>query len=360
MKIQSLINAGSWLPYNRELAVTFGADVAMLFSELCHLSEQYQSERLDGWFFVPSAKLAELTGLKRTPLERCLETLAKADLLMIDARGMHNTRHFKLEQDSAAISAACAAHQSVPKQTPAPTPKAPQKPKQTANTPKEQSFGNSEFVQQVEPVGKTEQLAVVDKAEKATAKKAEIDAAASRLVEHLNAVAGTAFRATAKGNVEKFARVLKAKEGTEDEVRMVIEFKTAQWGNDPKMRQYLNPETLSRPSHFPGYLEAAYNAKQQQGKPTAVTDLVPAQSETMSIVLPNGQQFGGYYERKDQRKVDMVKAVLIAHPGVEEFLDPRLGIPGYLAGMSDFDLQTELKKAKSIYNTVNYKSPFHL
>jgi hypothetical protein len=141
---------------------------------------------------------------------------------------------------------------------------------------------------------------------------------------------------------------------------MVIEFKTAQWGNDPKMRQYLNPETLSRPSHFPGYLEAAYNVKQQQGRPTAVTDLVPAQSETMSIVLPNGQQFGGYYERKDQRKVDMVKAVLIAHPGVEEFLDPRLGIPGYLAGMSDFDLQTELKKAKSIYNTVNYKSPFHL
>ncbi len=353
------MNAGSWLPYNRELVALCGADAAIFFSELCSLAEQYKAAENDNWFYASAEKLIEKTGLTERKVESAINALCRADLLMIDKRPPFNRRHFRIVQTAEELKAACAAQQSEPKQTPVPTPKTPQKPKQAVKTAKEHSFGNPEFLQQAEPVGKTEELAV-DKVEKAAAKKAEIDAAASRLVEHLNTVAGTAFRATAKGNVEKFARVLKAKEGTEDEVRMVIEFKTAQWGNDPKMRQYLNPETLSRPSHFPGYLEAAYNVKQQQGRPTAVTDLVPAQSETMSIVLPNGQQFGGYYERKDQRKVDMVKAVLIAHPGVEEFLDPRLGIPGYLAGMSDFDLQTELKKAKSIYNTVNYKSPFHL
>jgi uncharacterized phage protein (TIGR02220 family) len=351
MKIQSLINAGSWLPYNREMAVTFGADVAMLFSELCHLSEQYQAERLEGWFFVPQAKLAELTGLKRTQLERCMEDLAKADLLMIDARGMHNTRHFKLETNPAAISAACAAHAAAPKQTHARAPKAAHKPKQAANTGKE-------CEPHVEPVGISEQLVPVAKPVKPKTDNSEINSAAARLVEHLNAVAGTAFRSNAKGNVDKFARVLKSKEGTEEEIRMVIEFKTMRWGNDPVMRAYLTPETLSRPSKFPGYLEEAYNAKGQQSRPTAITDLVPVQSDTVAIMLPSGQQFGGYYEKKDQRKVDMVKAVLLAHPGIEEHLDPRLGMPAYLAGMRDIDLQNELKKAKSIYNTVNYKNPF--
>jgi uncharacterized phage protein (TIGR02220 family) len=256
MKIQSLINAGSWLPYNREMAVTFGADVAMLFSELCHLSEQYQAERLEGWFFVPQAKLAELTGLKRTPLERCLEVLAKADLLMIDARGLHNTRHFKLETDPAAISAACAAHAAAPKQTPARAPKAAQKPKQAAITGKECEPA-------AEPVGISEQLVPVVKPVKP---KHEITDAAKRLIDHLNAVAGTKYRHV-DTHIKAFERVLKAKEGTEEDIRMVIELKAHEWMPKPDMHHNLNPTTLTRPSNFPRYLDQAMAAKDkvQQG-----------------------------------------------------------------------------------------------
>lgn len=341
-------NAFSYRTIPDDMLLAFGDKATIVFSHFVNFAEMHADA--DGWFFFTQQQITEKIGYRRAQTEAAFDTLLSSGLIEIGHRPSDSRRYFRIAVTIERLAEILREMRQKSKVSPipAPKPKAPQKPKQAVN------------MANVEPVEKTEQLTVVDKAEKATAKKAEIDAAASRLVEHLNTVAGTAFRATAKGNVEKFARVLKAKEGTEEEVRMVIEFKTAQWGNDPKMRQYLNPETLSRPSHFPGYLEAAYNAKQQQGRPTAVTDLVPAQNETMSIVLPNGQQFGGYYERKDQRKVDMVKAVLIAHPGVEEFLDPRLGIPGYLAGMSDFDLQTELKKAKSIYNTVNYKSPFHL
>lgn len=263
MKIQSLIDAGNWLPINRELAVTFGADVAFFFSELCYLSEQYHAEKNEGWFFVPLAKLTERTGMGRRPIERAMEMLAQADLLMIDARGLHNTRHFKLEQDSAAISAACAAHQSVPKQTTAPTPKARQKPKQAANTAKEQTFGNSEFVQQAEPVGKTEQLAVATKPAKP---KPEFTEAACRLIDHLNAVAGTKYRHV-DTHIKAFERVLKAKEGTEEDIRMVIELKAYEWKPKPDMHHNLNPTTLTRPSNFPRYLDQAMAAKEkvQQG-----------------------------------------------------------------------------------------------
>ena len=42
---------------------------------------------------------------------------------------------------------------------------------------------------------------------------------------------------------------------------MVVTFQTKKWKNDAEYNQYLNPETLFRPSKFPKYLEAAKSAK---------------------------------------------------------------------------------------------------
>lgn len=331
------MNAGSWLPINREMAVAFGADVAFLFSELCHLSEQFHSERMDGWFFVPSGKLAELTGLKRTPLERCLAALCSADLLMIDARGMHNTRHFKLEQSPAAISAICAAFAAAPAQTPAATKKTAPRAKQTANTAKETPNHTEQPLEMAEPA---------EKPKKPKANTAEIEAAAVRLIEHFNAVAGTAFRTTGKANIECFGRVLKAKEGTEEEIRMVIELKTMQWAKKPEMREYLKPETLCRPSHFPKYLEEAYAAKNQQVSGQRAPSYVTAQDNNLTIELPNGQRFGDYFDRKDQRKVDMIRATLTAHPGIHVHLNPQLADMAYLSSLNETELQAMLKRAR--------------
>lgn len=368
MKIQLLMNAGSWLPYNRELAVVFGADVAILFSELCHLSEQFGSEKNDGWFFAPSARLAELTGMKRGPLERCLSTLCEADLLLIDAKGIHNTRHFKLEQSPSAISAICAAFAAAPAQTPAAPKKTAPRANKAANTAKEQSFGNSELVQEpsnhteqplemVQPVGKTDQLsAEKPKTDKAAAKKAQIEAAAVRLIEHLNAVAGRNFRPVA-ANINHFARVLRSKDGTEDEIRMVIDFKTLRWGNDPHMRDSLNPETLCRPSKFARYLDEANSAKNQQVSGQRAPSYVAAQDNNLTIELPNGQRFGAYFDRKDQRKVDMIQAQMIAHPGIEKFLPPQLAFKQYLASINETELQHHLKEARREWRYANYTPP---
>jgi uncharacterized phage protein (TIGR02220 family) len=356
MKIQLLMNAGSWLPYNRELAVVFGADVAILFSELCHLSEQFGSEKNDGWFFAPSARLAELTGMKRGPLERCLSTLCEADLLLIDAKGIHNTRHFKLEQSPSAISAICAAFSAAPAQTPAAPKKTAPRAKQTANTAKETPNHTEQPLEMVQPVGKADQLPA-EKPKKPKANTGEIEAAAVRLIEHFNAVAGTAFRTTGKANIECFGRVLKAKEGTEEEIRMVIELKTMQWANKPEMREYLKPETLCRPSHFSKYLEEAYAAKNQQASGQRAPSFVAAQDSNLTIELPNGQRFGDYFDRKDQRKVDMIKAQMIAHPGIEKFLPPQLAFKQYLASINETELQHHLKEARREWRYANYTPP---
>ena len=324
-------------PISFAMVKAYGPPATILFGHLLNVSTMHSDE--DGWFFSSQKQITDAIGMQRRQTEAAINTLAETGILTVATKPKDQKRYFaicvngeQLAQKIAEILDAL----NQPAQTPARAPKAPPRAKQAANTAKECEPA-------AEPVGISEQLVPVAKPVKPKTDNAEINAAAARLVEHLNAVAGTAFRSNAKGNVDKFARVLKSKEGTEEEVRMVIEFKTLRWGNDPVMRAYLTPETLSRPSKFPGYLEEAYNAKGQQSRPTAVTDLVPVQSDTVAIMLPSGQQFGGYYEKKDQRTVDMVKAFLLALPGIEEHLEPRRGMTSYLAGRRDFDLHNELK-----------------
>ncbi len=46
-----------------------------------------------------------------------------------------------------------------------------------------------------------------------------------------------------------------------DELRLIVDFKTGQWQDDPKMSQYLQPSTLFG-SKADGYLQAAWQAKE--------------------------------------------------------------------------------------------------
>lgn len=343
---------GNWLPYNRDLVALYGADVAIFFSELCSLSEQYKAAEHDNWFYASAEKLIEKTGLSERKVEGAISTLCRADLIMIDKRPPFNRRHFRIVQNAADFKAAI----SIDVQTPTAPKKTSPRAKQTANTAKEQSFGNAEFVQEEQPAAKSEQLPT-EKPKKPKANTAEIEAAAVRLIEHFNAVAGTAFRTTGKGNIEDFSRVLRAKEGTEDEIRMVIEFKSARWANDQKMREYLKPETLCRPSHFPKYLEEAYAAKNQQVSGQRAPSYFTAQDNNLTIELPNGQRFGDYFDRKDQRKVDMIQAQMIAHPGIEKFLPPQLAFKQYLASINETELQHHLKEARREWRYANYTPP---
>lgn len=96
-------------------------------------------------------------------------------------------------------------------------------------------------------------------------KKAPPVAAAPPEVEHivnyLNHLAGTAYRLSKNTTSHINARL---SEGyTVPDFELVISFKCSQWLHDPKMRQYLRPETLFSPK-FDGYLNAAKIAIQNQ------------------------------------------------------------------------------------------------
>lgn len=89
----------------------------------------------------------------------------------------------------------------------------------------------------------------------------------ARIVAKLNEVTGKSFRATTKATrVHISARL--AEGYTEEEFFKVIENRAAKWLNDPKMREYLRPETLFA-TKFEGYLQDANEASAGIWKPRA-------------------------------------------------------------------------------------------
>lgn len=74
------------------------------------------------------------------------------------------------------------------------------------------------------------------------------------VIEMLNQIAGRSFKP-----IDSHKRFIKGRiaEGfTLEDFRAVIEFKTAEWKNDPEMARYLQPSTLFG-NKFDGYLQAA-------------------------------------------------------------------------------------------------------
>ncbi len=80
-------------------------------------------------------------------------------------------------------------------------------------------------------------------------------AAIADAVGHLNAKTGKAFRPTTASTVRHVSARLR--EGyTVDDLNAVTDFKCSEWLGDPRMAQYLRPETLFGPK-FEGYLQQA-------------------------------------------------------------------------------------------------------
>jgi uncharacterized phage protein (TIGR02220 family) len=333
----------------------------------------------EGWVWITQEKITRLTGFSRHVTEQAIKALQQADLLAYTLKGEHFRRHFKVAENlmqlPSEIDYAKNSQGTMRNISEVPC-------ENLAGYYAENSHGTMQNTDKVpcenlasyidnKEIDNNKQT-IVDRQEKESApsqkpkkEKPDFSEAACRLIDHLNAVAGTAFRHV-KTNIKYISRVLETKEGTEEEFRMVIEHRAADWKNNPEMHKYLNPETLSRPNKFPGYLEKAYSAqKSLQLAANASGDmtgaLVPqSQSDGLQIILPSGQQFGSWYEKKDARKIEMIKAQLMAHPGMEQHLNPQLADPAYLSALREIDLQHELRVARNIHQVINYKSPFRV
>lgn len=85
------------------------------------------------------------------------------------------------------------------------------------------------------------------------------------IVSHLNARAGTKYKHTS-GKTKTCIRARLAEGFTPDDFKTVIDKKCDEWLGDPKMEQYLRPETLFG-TKFEGYLNQKNTNRTQQAQP---------------------------------------------------------------------------------------------
>jgi len=87
----------------------------------------------------------------------------------------------------------------------------------------------------------------------------------SAAVEYLNEKIATSYKSTTKLTIHHLTA--RARDGfTIEDVKLVIDYKSLAWAEDPKMRQYLRPETLFGPK-FESYLQAAKSDPDLEEKP---------------------------------------------------------------------------------------------
>lgn len=118
-------------------------------------------------------------------------------------------------------------------------------------TPTEAPFNTNGFAQKGKAIPKINQLENIS-LKKEKYKKEKKEKANEEIVSYLNAKAKTNFRASS--NKTKSLINARLNEGFKlDDFKRVIDNKTEEWLNDPKMSVYLRPETLFS-NKFEGYL----------------------------------------------------------------------------------------------------------
>jgi len=78
----------------------------------------------------------------------------------------------------------------------------------------------------------------------------------SEVIKHLNIVINAKYKTSTKSHIENISARLNEGHSVDD-LKLVIDSKSKEWLNDPKMIQYLRPSTLFQASKFQGYLLSA-------------------------------------------------------------------------------------------------------
>ncbi|OOE71716.1 conserved phage C-terminal domain-containing protein [Salinivibrio kushneri] len=109
----------------------------------------------------------------------------------------------------------------------------------------------------------------------------ERESEVKQVIEHLNQRTHSKFQ-NCQSNAKHISGRLSDGHSVED-LMLVIDHKTEEWGHDAKMAQYLRPSTLFRPSKFDGYLNLARLSQSGMARPTQSGAFVPDNTDTSWI-----------------------------------------------------------------------------
>lgn len=98
----------------------------------------------------------------------------------------------------------------------------------------------------------------------------KLDDSVKRVIDLLNSLTSSKYRASTKSHSANISGRLNDGHSVDD-LLDVVRFKCGEWLHDPKMAQYLRPETLFQAGKFNGYLTAARAAQSPLAEMSAIS-----------------------------------------------------------------------------------------
>lgn len=111
------------------------------------------------------------------------------------------------------------------------------------------------FVMQEEKRLEEIRLEKIRKEKDSMSKPSVVDGEVKQVIDLLNSMTGSKYRASTRSHASHISARLSEGHSVDD-LMAVVRFKCQEWLHDPKMSQYLRPETLFQAGKFNGYLTA--------------------------------------------------------------------------------------------------------
>lgn len=123
-----------------------------------------------------------------------------------------------------------------------------------------------------------------------------------KFIEWFNQKSGKRFK-----NVESNRKIIRARinEGySKSELAKVVEFKSKQWKDDPKMNPYLRITTIFAPSHFGNYLNEANGYSKSSNIPTTTTSDGQRQGKTEEEIVAERKKHAEEIARRAEERLN--------------------------------------------------------
>lgn len=186
------------------------------------------------WYSVP--KMANRCDMSERALQGHIKELVAAGLLSIKERP-GTSRIYQLQYQEAQLIAPQILHH-------APAEVAPPPPQILHHTPAEVADDPNNEPNNIDPVIEKHSL------------PSKLDDRVRQVIDLLNSMTGSKYKASTKSHASNISGRLNDGHSVDD-MMAVVRFKVGEWLHDPKMAQYLRPETLFQAGKFNGYLTAA-------------------------------------------------------------------------------------------------------
>ncbi|QDJ96134.1 replication initiation protein [Aeromonas phage 4_D05] len=186
------------------------------------------------WYSVP--KMASRCDMSERALQGHIKELVAAGLLSIKERP-GTSRIYQLQYQEAQLIAPQILHHT-------PAEVAPPPPQILHHTPAEVADDPNNEPNNIDPVIEKHSL------------PSKLDDRVKKVIDLLNSMTGSKYKASTKSHAGNISGRLNDGHSVDD-LMAVVRFKVGEWLHDPKMAQYLRPETLFQAGKFNGYLTAA-------------------------------------------------------------------------------------------------------